>query len=174
MPAIKIAASRAIITEQQLGVSMGSAGGATRGELQSVQRIGSAKSWARPDAGKIAAIQSAGLVEVESVFAHAPKVLEREKNTLKNVVAAQESPNMKFFGAGVSRISYQRVSVTGNTAEAVSDVDTWSHFAMKDAGGRFQEVCPQNTLVVTTSLELSQGQWVVTDLRWVFTPSTMP
>jgi hypothetical protein len=173
---VQAVATDTIMAAQQLGLP---ADQWSASSIQKMQpRIASndlATPGPMPAAADLEVRQSDYQRRLNGVFAHAPDALQRSMLGLTNTIQAERDANFRFYGCGVSQLDIQTVTVAGDRATVNATTEIWSHFAMRDASGRFHEFEPVSTTMWTIQLASDTSrQWFVTDSKWVFDPKTAP
>lgn len=94
----------------------------------------------------------------------APALARREERGLINAVNAEADPGFRNLGSGVSKITFDDVSVSGNTAALHANVTAWSKFQQLN-NGTWMTADPVNVMSynVTMTKYPSRG-WVVTTM----------
>jgi len=77
------------------------------------------------------------------------------------------------YGAGVDWVRLDRVSTTGNSADAAGQLRGWSRIAQWQVSGpKMAE--PHNTLDVTFNLGRVGGKWLISRYDWKFARGSEP
>lgn len=176
---VQTAATEAILAHQSMGAPMNSAALRPNAGAARAAAKNGATALSAPDAalakGDVQQRSSAADAAFAKAFGSASSGLKaREQTRLNNVKALLSDPDFRFIDSGVSAITYDSTSVSGNTAVTVAHVVTWSQFQDKDQAGKWHEASPENTIIVTTTLSKSGSTWKVSDLTWTFATGSAP
>ena len=103
-------------------------------------------------------------------------LLARENHELDSTMTALAEPNNRSLGAGVSRVVFTSVTVTGNTATVVAQAHEWTKAVTRQqAGGRWLDLCPQADKVYNAKFSIGPaGTWLVTDMIGRFANGSGP
>lgn len=103
-------------------------------------------------------------------------LLARENHELDSTMTALAEPNIRSLGAGVSRVVFTSVTVSGNTATVVAQVHEWTKaVARQQAGGRWLDLSPEADTVYNAKLSIGPaGTWLVTDMIGRFANGSGP
>jgi hypothetical protein len=112
---------------------------------------------------------------ISAQFASAALVA-RENHALDSTMTAVANPNSRILGAGVSRVAFTSVTVSGNTATIVARAHKWTNSLVRQQpGGNWLDVSPAANTVYNAKLSIGpSGTWLVTDMIGGFAGGSGP
>jgi hypothetical protein len=124
-----------------------------------------------------AAVRSAQLLAGKAVLAKyfAPAQARHEDIGLTNAVSAEADPRFRNLGSGASKVVFDQVAVSANTATLRAEVTTWAKFQQRQPTGTWATANPVNVMVYTvTMIRNSSGKWLVSSMVGDFAPGKGP
>jgi hypothetical protein len=104
-----------------------------------------------------------------------PAQAKHEEIGLRNAVQAETDPKFINLGAGVSKIKFDEVAVSDNTATLTAEVTIWSKFQQEQANGSWSTSDPVNVMDYDVTMQLAaSGQWIVGSMVGDFAPGQAP
>jgi hypothetical protein len=177
---VKAAFSTAITADQQTGAPATAAMAVhATADAAAIYRtsVNAAVAAGRPAPAASSAVRQAqqqdGMRVLVKYFSAAQA--RHEEIGLRNAVRAEADPKFRNIGAGVSKIKFDEVAVSGNTATLVAEVTIWSKFQQKQANGSWTTSDPVNVMVYHVTAErVASGQWMVSSMVGDFAPGQAP
>ena len=177
---VKAAFSAAITADQQTGapataaMAVHATADAAAGYSTRVTAAVAAGRLAPAASGAVRQAQlQDGARVLEKYFA--PAQARHEEIGLHNAVLAEVDPKFRNLGAGDSKIKFDEVAVSGNTATLIAEATIWSKFQQEQANGSWSNSDPVNVMVYhVTTQRAASGQWIVTSMVGDFAPGQAP
>jgi hypothetical protein len=100
---------------------------------------------------------------------------QHEQVGLTNAVNAEADPKFRNVGSGVSKVKFDSVAVSGNTATLRAEVTTWAKFQQQQNDGKWATANPVNVMIYNVTMTRnSSGQWLVSSMVGDFAPGEGP
>jgi hypothetical protein len=131
---------------------------------------------ALPTSAQLAETKQKAFADLATYFSPAV-IVDRLALGVNNAIAAQENPNARLLGAGVSNITYKSVSFdpSGSKATVEAAVTAWAGMAQRNPDGTWVEGNPSNVVNVTAEMvKQISGNWLITTFSWDFAPGSEP
>ena len=104
-----------------------------------------------------------------------PAQARHEDIGLTNAVSAEADPRFRNLGSGVSKVVFDQVAVSGNTATLRVEITAWAKFQQRQPTGTWATASPVNVMIYTvTMIRSSSGQWLVSSMVGDFAPGKGP
>jgi len=173
--AVKQAFTQAVIVDRQLGVPSSQEQLRLRPVPAGTIDLQAAGRQGVPSAADMKRRVARDRKNISSHFASAA-LLARENHNLDSTMNALAEPNIRILGAGVSRVVFTSVTVTGNTAIVVAQAHEWTKAVERQqAEGRWLDLSPQADTVYNAKLSIGPGgTWLVTDMIGGFANGSGP
>jgi hypothetical protein len=97
----------------------------------------------------------------------APGLAKQKEVGLKNMIDMARDPNQVNLGAGISKVVFREVTVSGATATVQADVTAWAASRVRQApGAPWIDTHPESTMRFVGELTQSaEGAWMVSVLK---------
>ncbi|MGH3627416.1 MAG: hypothetical protein ACRDRL_08270 [Sciscionella sp.] len=104
-----------------------------------------------------------------------PAQAKHEALGLTNAVNAEADPKFRNLGSGVSKVVYDQVAVSGDTATLRAEVTAWAKFQQQQSNGAWTTDNPVAVMIYSvTMVRNASGQWQVSSMVGDFAPGEGP
>ncbi len=129
-----------------------------------------------PDAAEVSERRNLGKNAIDTVFSQSSDALKKRVNlAYTNTIAAAGDPNGRFLGAGISKLTFEDTTISGDTATVHATATIWSTTQQKGPDGKWMTAEPSGDKSVTGTVKKTpQGVWVIDDLVSSYLPNSQP
>lgn len=104
-----------------------------------------------------------------------PAQARHEQTGLTNAVDAEADPEFRNLGSGVSKVIFDSVAVSGDTATLRAEVTSWAKFQQQQDNGGWATASPVNVMRYNvTMIRNGSGRWLVSSMTGDFAPGSGP
>lgn len=130
-----------------------------------------------PTAKDIATASIRGRDEINKLFTKSAAVKQlQQQGDVIDSLNAHDDPNTRPLGGGVSKVVWDQITLTSDTAILRGTTVFWAELAQRDnQTGKWSVARPSNECTIDmTLIQVSPGVWKVSEYTWHFTAAGEP